>query len=84
MKPDHPADPFPRDRVLLHREEAMKAADATVEVFVTAFEALPRPEREAVLRRLFVDPAFKEDLLDVAPNPFHCREDSLGKNSGIY
>lgn len=44
----------------------MKAADATAEVFVTAFEALPKSQREVVLQRLFADPAFKEDLIDVA------------------
>ena len=44
----------------------MKAADTTAEVFVTAFEALPRSEREAVLKCLFADPSLKQDLLDVA------------------
>jgi hypothetical protein len=44
----------------------MKPADATAEVFLTAFEALPKTEREAVLQRLFATPALKEDLIDVA------------------
>lgn len=44
----------------------MKPADATAEVFLTAFEALPKAERETVLQRLFADPAVKEDLIDVA------------------
>lgn len=44
----------------------MKAADATAEVFMTAFEALPKSEREAILQRLFANPALKEDLIDVA------------------
>ncbi|MEW6247311.1 MAG: hypothetical protein AB1555_11470 [Nitrospirota bacterium] len=44
----------------------MKPADATAQVFLTAFEALPKMEREAVLQRLFATPALKEDLLDVA------------------
>jgi len=44
----------------------MKAADATAKVFITAFEALPRQEREAVLQRLFANPGVKEDLIDVA------------------
>jgi hypothetical protein len=44
----------------------MKSADATAAVFVSAFEALPRPEREAVIQRLFASPALKEDLIDVA------------------
>lgn len=44
----------------------MRAADATAEVFLTAFEALPRSQREAVLQHLFANPALKEDLIDVA------------------
>ncbi len=44
----------------------MKAADATAEVFLTAFEVLPRSQREAVLQHLFANPALKEDLIDVA------------------
>ena len=44
----------------------MKAADASAKVFITAFEALPRQEREAVLQRLFANPGLKEDLIDVA------------------
>ena len=44
----------------------MKAADATAEVFVTAFEALPKSQREIVLQHLFANPALKEDLIDVA------------------
>ena len=43
----------------------MKAADATAEVFVTALEALPKAELEAVLRRLFANPALAEDLIDI-------------------
>ena len=44
----------------------MKAADATAEVFLTAFEALPRSQGEVVLQHLFANPALKEDLIDVA------------------
>ncbi len=44
----------------------MKAADATAKVFITAFEALLRQEREAVLQRLFANPGLNEDLIDVA------------------
>lgn len=44
----------------------MKSADATAEVFLTAFEALPRSQREVVLQHLFANPALKEDLIDVA------------------
>ena len=44
----------------------MKTADATAEVFITAFEALPKPQRETVLKRLFAQPSLKRDLMDVA------------------
>ena len=44
----------------------MTASDATAEVFITAFEALPRRQREAVLRRLFDRPKLQEDLIDVS------------------
>lgn len=44
----------------------MKTADATAEVFMTAFEALPKTEREAIIQRLFANPVLKEDLIDVA------------------
>jgi len=44
----------------------MKSADATAEVFVTAFEALPRVQREAVLKRLLMSAALREDVIDVA------------------
>ena len=43
----------------------MKTAEATAEVFVTAFEALPHGQREAVLRRLLSRPSLREDLIDV-------------------
>ncbi len=44
----------------------MNAADATAKVFVTAFEALPKAEREAVLRQILSVPRLREDLMDVA------------------
>jgi hypothetical protein len=43
----------------------MKPEDATAEVFLTAFETLPKTERDAVLQRLFATPALKEALNDV-------------------
>ena len=43
----------------------MKRADATAEVFITAFESLPKSDRGVILQRLFADPALKEDLIDV-------------------
>jgi hypothetical protein len=44
----------------------MKAADATAKVFVTAFEALSKVEREAVLRQILSVPSLRVDLIDVA------------------
>lgn len=44
----------------------MKVADATATVFVTAFEALPKAEREAVLRQILSIPHLRMDLIDVA------------------
>jgi hypothetical protein len=43
---------------------AMSATDATAEIFVTAFKALKRREREAVLERIIADTKFAEDLAD--------------------
>ncbi len=43
----------------------MKTADATAEVFITAFEALPRPQRETILKRILVQPTLKKDVIDV-------------------
>jgi hypothetical protein len=42
----------------------MSATEATAEVFVTAFKALKRREREAVLERLVSDSKLAEDLAD--------------------
>jgi hypothetical protein len=44
----------------------VRTANATAEVFMTAFESLPKSEREAIMQRLFANPALKEDLIDVA------------------
>ena len=42
----------------------MSATEATAEVFVTAFKALKRREREAVLEKLVADVRLAEDLAD--------------------
>jgi len=55
-----------RQGVPPERMNQMKAAEATAEVFVTAFEALGKEEREAILRRLFEKPKLREDLMDVS------------------
>jgi hypothetical protein len=42
----------------------VSATDATAEIFVTAFKALKRKEREAVLRKLVTDAELANDLAD--------------------
>ena len=42
----------------------MSAAQATAEVFVTAFKSLKRNQREAVLERILADEDLSEDLAD--------------------
>lgn len=43
----------------------MTTAEATSEVFWTAFRALPKKQREAVVERLLKDKEFMEDLIDI-------------------
>lgn len=43
----------------------MNAAQATAEVFWTAFQALSNHERDAFLEKLFNDQKLKEDLIDL-------------------
>lgn len=42
----------------------MSATEATAEIFVTAFRALKRKEREAVLEKLLADAHLAQDLGD--------------------
>jgi len=42
----------------------MTTAEATSEVFWTAFRALPKKERGAVIEKLLKDREFVEDLID--------------------
>lgn len=42
----------------------MSATEATAEIFVTAFKALKRKEREAVLQKLVTDAELADDLPD--------------------
>ena len=44
----------------------MTTIDATSEVFMTAFRALPKKTREAVVGKMLRDKEFLEDLVDVA------------------
>ncbi|MEK6790089.1 MAG: hypothetical protein AABY45_00115 [Deltaproteobacteria bacterium] len=43
----------------------MDTTKATAEVFLTAFRALPRKERETIVERLLRDREFMEDLFDM-------------------
>jgi hypothetical protein len=44
----------------------MTAREATAEVFLTALQALPKKDRDAVLARIANDNKLREDLLDLA------------------
>jgi len=44
----------------------MMAAEATIEVFWTAFRALSKKERAVIMERLLADSEFREDLIDLA------------------
>jgi hypothetical protein len=52
---------FGREEVLI-----MTTVDATSEVFMTAFRALPKKAREAVVDKMLNDKEFREDLMDAA------------------
>jgi len=43
---------------------AMTTIEATSEVFLTAFRALPKKTREAVVNKMLSDKEFLEDLFD--------------------
>ena len=42
----------------------MTTAEATSEIFLTAFRALPKKTREAVVGKMLCDKEFLEDLID--------------------
>jgi hypothetical protein len=44
----------------------MATVEATSEVFMTAFRALPKKAREAVVGKMLSDKEFREDLVDAA------------------
>ena len=44
----------------------MTAVEATSEVFMTAFRALPKKAREAVIEKMLRDKEFLEDIVDPA------------------
>lgn len=44
----------------------MTKSEATAEVFYTAFRALPKKDRDALIFRLIEDEELREDLIDIA------------------
>jgi hypothetical protein len=63
---DGAGDALPACQFDEHRQHwlVMSAAQATAEVFVTAFKSLKRREREAVFERLLADDDLSEDIAD--------------------
>jgi hypothetical protein len=57
----------------------VNAAEATAEVFWAAFCALPKTEREVIVRRLVAGKEFRENLLDLA-----VFEDRRGETARSY
>jgi predicted RNase H-like HicB family nuclease len=61
----------------------MNAIEATAEVFMTAFRALPKEERKSIVERLIKDKEFMDDLTDIVifdqrkNEPSHSLEDVL-------
>jgi hypothetical protein len=54
----------------------MRRIEATADVFLTAFKALPKTERDAVLVRIAHDKLLDRDLLDLATIAQRRREPS--------
>ena len=54
----------------------MSEVEATAEVFLTAFKALPKTERDAVIVRIAQDKSLARDLLDLATIAQRRREPS--------
>jgi hypothetical protein len=44
----------------------MTKVEATAEVFWTAFNVLPREDKQAVIRRILQDERLRHDLIDLA------------------
>ena len=44
----------------------MIESEATVEIYWTAFKALPKAEQQAVIRRLIQDQTLRRDLVDLS------------------
>ena len=43
----------------------MSTANATAEVFYTAFKSMSKKEKEAIISKLLTDSDFMEDLIDI-------------------
>lgn len=56
----------------------MTQSQATADVFLTAFRALPKQEQGAVLAGIVQDESFREDLLDLGV--FEQRRDESSQN----
>lgn len=55
----------------------MTAREATAEVFWTAFQSLPRAERQAVIDRLLRDRRVRQDQVDIVTAFQRGREKSI-------
>ncbi|HET54889.1 MAG TPA: hypothetical protein ENN33_06695 [Ignavibacteria bacterium] len=44
----------------------MTATNATAEIFWTAFRAMPKKQRNAIIDKLLTDNEFMEDLIDIS------------------
>ena len=56
---------------LIKGENYMAPYQATAEVFMTAFKALPAKERSSFLSRLLQDNSLREDIMDIASKRSH-------------
>lgn len=52
----------------------MAPYQATAEIFMTAFKALPARERSTFLSRLLQDNSLREDMMDIAVASKRCHE----------
>lgn len=57
-------------------DTAMTEVEATADVFITPFKALPKPQRDAVIVRIAQDRSLARDLLDLATIAQRRREPS--------
>ena len=66
----------------------MTTAEATSEIFLTAFKALPKKERDAVVEKMFKDKKLIHDLFDIfilqqrAKEPSRTLDEYLAEKKG--